>query len=123
MNEIVNIQHVERILQILAITCPFAGLAVGTTAGCIRKRRAHCMVSGLLAGLVATAVFGLWRIFLLLGKPTGFAGVGFISGQIVLFLGIGLAAGAVIGRKTAASAARAQSFSNVKSKQEDKLNG
>jgi hypothetical protein len=123
MKQLVSTYSFETILQILMYVTLVAGVAIGVVAGLLCKRhRAHCIALGLMLGISGMAVFGLWRIFHALGSHSGFTSLGFIGGQMVLFVGIGLAAGAVFQKTIDASSRRMASLEQAKINQEDKLN-
>ena len=122
MKELVSIEHVERVLQVLGIAAPFCGLLIGAIVGWTRKRLVPSTIGGLMMGLTGTAVFGMWRVFHLMGRHSGYASISFIGGQIVLFLGVGLLAGAMVQRSKYSSLGRETSFEKAKSTQEETLN-
>jgi hypothetical protein len=93
MRELVTVEQAERVIRIIAISLPAAGIVLGALAGAMRRRLARGVAAGLLAGAVGPAVWALWRVY---NGVTGIYGLDSVRGLLVnlaLFVGIGLAVG------------------------------
>jgi len=111
MKELITTEQAARVIAILAIALPMAGLLIGVIAGAVRRRTARDALLGLLCGLSGPAIWVMWRVY---NGIIGRFGLDSVKGLLVnlaLFLVagvvIGLAAGVVRRRMTApASGAR-----------------
>ncbi|MBI2844562.1 MAG: hypothetical protein HYX78_14300 [Armatimonadetes bacterium] len=95
MNELITQEQVDRVLQILGVAAPLAGIAIGAIIGRLRGRGVAGMAFGLVFGLLGTGVFGLWRLYHIIGARLGYTSTANLAVQLAVFAGLGLVAGVV----------------------------
>ena len=120
VKELITQIQAETCLRIIAVAAPAAGLVVGGTTGIVRRRLLADAAVGLAVGLVGTVVYGLWRMYLAFGEGFGFTNVWSVAIQLIIFLGLGAAAGAVVQKAVAARKPRGR-IQDIRSGQEEKL--
>jgi len=119
MKELVTTEHAARVIAILAIALPIAGLVTGAIAGAVRRRAAREALLGLACGLSGPAIWVMWRIY---NGIIGRFGLDSVKGLLVnlaLFLVVGLVIGLAAGvlwRRAAAPASSAPSAVGGQSK-------
>lgn len=121
MKELVTQVQVQRILQIIALVTPGAGIVIGAVIGHARKKILAGIIVGILWGLWGTAVFGLWRMHLLIGKHYGYTSAAALVTEVAIFVGLGVVAGAFIQKAIGAPGERERKKSRIKLNQEEKL--
>lgn len=97
MEELVTTEQAERVIRLLAIALPVAGLALGLIAGAVRKRAGSDALLGLLCGLSGPLIWALWRVY---NGVTGKFGLDSVKGLLInltLFVAVGLAIGVLAG--------------------------
>ena len=97
MQELVTVEQAERVIGILAIALPAAGLLVGLVVGAARRRVRLGLGIGLLCGATGPAIWLLWRMY---NGVIGVWGLDSVKGLLInlsLFAAIGLVMGVVIG--------------------------
>jgi hypothetical protein len=97
MQELITVAQAERVIAILAVALPAAGLVLGAIIGAARRSPVRGLLLGLLCGLVGPAVWLLWRMY---GAIVGVYGLDSVRGllvNLVLFVGIGLVVGLAAG--------------------------
>jgi len=97
MKELVTVEQAERVLRLLAVALPLAGLVIGALVGALRRRLAGSAVVGLLIGLVGPAALGLWRVYNAIMGRYGLDSVKGLLLNLALFVAVGLAVGLVVG--------------------------
>ena len=100
MKELVTQSQAEIALRGIALVTPIIGVVTGAIVGAIRKRIARDAARGFLIGLAGTAVFGLWKVYNLIGHRFGYTSVASLLVQLALFSGIGIGVGFAISRAT-----------------------
>jgi hypothetical protein len=104
LKEIVTVEEFNRWVQAFAVACLGLSLLLGLVLGGLRRRLLYGLTRGLAIGLFGPLVWGLWRLYghLIRYDPqTGYCGLHRISVlllNVVLFIVVGIALGAVYGR-------------------------
>jgi hypothetical protein len=105
MKELVTTEQAEHALRLLAMALPVAGLLLGALTGLLRQRLPGGALVGLLIGLLGPVAFGLWHVYNAIMGRFGLDSVKGLLINLALFvvfgLGVGLAAGRVLARRTA----------------------
>jgi hypothetical protein len=97
MRELIDERTTHLIVNVLAVALPVAGLLLGTLAGALRRRLAWGAGRGLAVGCIGIANWLLWQLY---HRVTDHYGLDSVKGLLInlgLFLGIGVAAGALGG--------------------------
>ena len=97
MQELVTVQQAERVIGMLVIALPAAGLLVGLVVGAARRRVRLGLGIGLLCGATGPAIWLLWRMY---NGVIGVYGLDSVKGLLInlsLFAAIGLVMGVVMG--------------------------
>jgi len=97
MKELVTTEQAERVLRLLAVTLPIAGLVLGALLGARRRRVAGGVVAGLLLGLLGPAAFSLWHVYNGIMGRYGLDSVKGLLINLALFSVVGLAIGVAVG--------------------------
>ncbi len=95
--ELVTDEQAGRVIVILAVALPIAGVLIGLVVGAVQKRIGRGALSGLLCGLSGPAVWLLWRMY---NAVVGVYGLDSVRGLLVnlaLFVAIGLVIGSAAG--------------------------
>jgi hypothetical protein len=97
LQEIVTVAQAERIINLLALALPVAGLLLGVVIGSLRKRPIVGLLVGLLSGLVGPVIWLLWRMY---NGIIGVFGLDSVKGLLInlaLFIVIGVVIGLALG--------------------------
>jgi hypothetical protein len=97
MRELVTVEQADRVIVILAIALPAAGLVAGAAVGATRRALARGLLLGVLCGLGGPAVWLLWRMYNGIVRIYGLDSVRGLLVNLVLFVGIGVIVGLAIG--------------------------
>jgi hypothetical protein len=101
--ELVDPAAVERVLGLLALLLPVAGLLGGAIAA---RRRAGpasgSIVRGLAVGLLGPLAWGLWRVTSAIQSRLGLDSVAALFIDFGIFIMVGVAIGIVIGKSLGA---------------------
>ena len=97
MKELVTTEQAERVLRLLAIILPIAGLLIGVAAGAARRKLAGHALAGLLIGLIGPASWVLWRMYNGIEGRFGLDSVKGLLINLALFAVIGVSVGAGVG--------------------------
>jgi hypothetical protein len=97
MTELVTTEQAERVIAIIAIALPIAGLTLGAIVGAVRRELARNALLGLVCGLAGPAIWVMWRIC---NGIIGRFGLDSVKGLLInlaLFVAAGLVIGLVVG--------------------------
>jgi hypothetical protein len=97
LQEIVTVAQAERVINMLAMALPVAGLLLGAVVGAIRKRLVSALLLGLFCGLAGPLIWLLWRMY---NGIIGIFGLDSVKGLLLnlgLFVVIGLVIGLAVG--------------------------
>lgn len=97
MKELVTTEQAERVLRLLAMVMPVAGVALGLVVGAVRRRMGAGLVVGLLLGLIGPAAWGMWRVYNGIMGRYGLDSVKGLVLNLALFTGVGLVIGVIVG--------------------------
>ncbi|HOK53779.1 MAG TPA: hypothetical protein PLU88_02910 [Armatimonadota bacterium] len=125
MKELITVAQADMILRILAIVGPILGITLGPMIGCAKKRPKSGIVWGLITGFSGTAMYGLWRFYITTGEGFGYSSIANLIVQLLLFIVLGIGAGAAIQTLlNGQEKPKDDNTSNKKSRsiQEDKIN-
>jgi xanthosine utilization system XapX-like protein len=93
MKELIDPTAVERILLLLAIAGPLAGLIIGIVYGLYKRRILPMTIAGLLIGLLGTLVYFLWQVYNAITDVIGLDRVANLVVQLVMFAVFGILLG------------------------------
>jgi hypothetical protein len=97
MKELVTVEQAERVLRLLAVALPLAGLVIGAVVGAMRGRARRGLVIGLVIGHTGPATFVLWKVYNGIMARYGLDSVKGLLLNLALFVAVGLAVGLVVG--------------------------
>lgn len=97
MQELITVEQAERVIGILVIALPVAGLVVGLVVGAAVRRVKLGLGIGLLSGASGPAIWLLWRMYNGIIAAYGLDSVKGLLINLALFAAIGLVVGLVIG--------------------------
>jgi heme A synthase len=97
MREIVTVEQVQRLFSTLAVAGPVAGLLLGALVGARRGRTASDALCGLLVGMIFVLNLGMWTLYNALTDRFGLDSVKNLLINLALFVGLGVAAGLILG--------------------------
>jgi len=97
MKELVTVEQAERVIAVVAVALPAAGIVIGALAGLVRRRVGAGVVIGLLIGLIGPAAWALWRMYNGIMGRYGLDSVKGLLINLALFVAIGLAIGIAVG--------------------------
>jgi len=96
MGDNLFLSAVERILMIAAVAAPAAGLVLGLAAGAIRHRIIRDAAAGLGIGLLGTLIYGMWKLYIAIGKWFGSSSMSGIGVMTTVFLVVGFCVGIAV---------------------------
>ncbi|NLH98623.1 MAG: hypothetical protein GX446_03920 [Chthonomonadales bacterium] len=97
MRELVSIEAVERLFVVLAIAGPIIGGLAGAVLGLRTRSVARSALRGFAVGMAGVANWLLWRMYNALTDHYGLDSVKNLLVNLVIFTGLGLAAGVAYG--------------------------
>jgi hypothetical protein len=107
MKELVTTEQATRVLFLLALSLPIAGLVIGGVVGLRRGRARRGLGIGLLIGHTGPLTFVLWKVYNAIMGRYGLDSVKGLLINLALFVAVGLVLGMVVGwrlrRQAAAS--------------------
>lgn len=93
MKELINPVAAEKILVILAIAGPPAGLIIGVLWGLYKRRVVPAAAFGLIAGLLWPLVYLMWRLYNTITNVIGLDKVSNLFVQLAMFAILGMLLG------------------------------
>lgn len=97
MREIVTMEQAEHLFLLLAIAGPIVGAALGAIAGARKGRTGPAALKGLSIGLLGVLNLILWKVYNAITDHLGLDTVKNLVVNLVLFVGLGAAAGIAFG--------------------------
>jgi hypothetical protein len=103
LRELITVEQFTRLLVMLAIAGPLAGLAIGAVLSGKGGGASQGAKRGLAFGLIAPAVLALWFVYNAITAKLGLDRIVNVLANLVLFMVIGLVVGLVLGRRSRAT--------------------